>query len=89
MKSFVLTPDGARRDVAPAGDAWTLQELQSLVGGYIEVLPISGDRLMVVDEDGVMRGLAPNLEAEILADPRGHFGHVLGVAVVTPRALFR
>lgn len=37
-----------------------LSELQSIVGGYIECIHISGNILCVCNEEGKLKGLAPN-----------------------------
>lgn len=39
----------------------TLEALQALVGGYIEAVPLSRDAVILVNEEGKMRGLAPNV----------------------------
>lgn len=43
-----------------------LEELQDLVGGYIEVLPMGGDLRLIVNEEGKLRGLEPNILAPTL-----------------------
>lgn len=62
--------NGYEREIAPANKkAFTLAELQGYVGGYIEVLTPAGginDRL-VVNEEGLLLGLAPNVAASCLA----------------------
>ena len=45
----------------------TLEELQELVGGYIEVVYIKNGDQLIVDEDGLMRQKFPNEDASILA----------------------
>lgn len=34
------------------GTDFSLEELQDFVGGYIETIPLAGDRLMIVNEEG-------------------------------------
>lgn len=54
----------ARRDVAPKnGRAFELAELQELVGGAVEPLPLRRGLLMLMDEDGRAKRLAANEEA--------------------------
>lgn len=43
-----------------------LHELQKLVGGYIEMLPIPGGKVMVVNEEGKLKGLPENTEASFI-----------------------
>lgn len=52
----LIKPDGSATTVTPAsGGAFTLEELQGFVGGYIEFVHV-GDRILVVDEDGKAKG---------------------------------
>ena len=37
-----------------------LQELQTIVGGYIEVLRLDDDVLLICNEEGKLQGLKPN-----------------------------
>lgn len=50
----------------------TLKALQEAVDGYIETVPIrliSPDKaIMIVNEEGLLRGLAPNCTASLYAD---------------------
>ena len=46
-----------------------LRELQRIVGGYIETVPIPGaGLLMVVNEEGLTRDMTINVKASALAD---------------------
>jgi len=45
----------------------TLQELQELIGGYIKIICLGGNRQMIVDEDGLLKGKLANQEASALA----------------------
>ena len=49
-----------------------LEAMQELVGGYIETLRLDGDLFFIVNEDGKMLGLTPNVVApnlDILVGP--------------------
>jgi hypothetical protein len=49
------------RSIFPSkGDEYSLREAQSWVGGYIEILVVNEDWILVVNEDGIAMGLAPN-----------------------------
>lgn len=48
----------------------SLQELQKVVGGYIEAVPTHDGRVMYVNEEGLMRQLAFNPEASEMASRR-------------------
>jgi hypothetical protein len=43
-----------------------LAELQKIVGGLIEVVPVFGDKYIVVDEEGRMKNYKHNVKASIL-----------------------
>lgn len=45
----------------PASDTRDeLTALQNIIGGYIETIRIKDDAVLLVDEDGLMKGLMPN-----------------------------
>jgi hypothetical protein len=45
------------------GKDFKLRELQAIVDGYIEIVWLPNDKIMVVNEDGKLRGLETNVEA--------------------------
>lgn len=54
--------------VAPAnGKAFTLEEMQGFVGGYIEALPLRDGRVMWLNEEGKLIGLPYNAVADLMA----------------------
>jgi len=64
---------GEITEVVPAnGSTWSLKELQDFVGGYIEIvrLPASFGQVMVVNEEGLLYGLAENPIASLEAKRR-------------------
>lgn len=62
--------DGTTIEVHPKnGTDYTLDELQQMLGGYIEIVPAYKDGyILVVDEDGEAKGLPRNGRATDLAD---------------------
>lgn len=66
MKAILTMPDGDMRVVSPEnGRTFSLEELQAMVGGHIEVCPsahIEG-LIAVVDDDGVLKGCEYNASA--------------------------
>ena len=59
----LIYPDGTHRDVVPEdGKHFTLDELQELVGGYIELVPGEHTETydVVVNEEGKLHGLEAN-----------------------------
>jgi hypothetical protein len=76
--ALFIKADGTQAPVEPRnGKVFALGELQSLVGGYIELVQLPDGRIMVVDEDGWHKQLPPNEVAGDLADIM-----ILGDAVV-------
>lgn len=68
--SKIIHADGTERPLAPAnGTDFTLEELKEAIGGgHIEIVWLDGTReLMVCDEEGKLKSLAPNSRATLLA----------------------
>lgn len=60
----LLTTDGERINKTPKnGTDFSLEELQEFVGGYIEILSLGGNLIMVVNEEGKLLDLASNKTA--------------------------
>ena len=60
--------NGERKVLEPAsGVAFTLEELQTAVGGYIEVRQGHGGICLVMNEEGKLDGLPLNRDATIFA----------------------
>lgn len=81
----IIRPDGAEIDVLPANNRkFTLQELQGIVGGNIEVvrmLPGNGHKTMYVNEDGKFLKMERNDKAtkkSLIAE----FDYIVGPAVI-------
>lgn len=80
-----IKADGTEVKIEPAnGKKFSLEELQKMVGGYIEVVRIAktdhGDH-MLVNEDGRMKQLPVNVSASKLFGR----GMIVGDAVVLSR----
>ena len=58
--------DGTLETVTPAAGEFTLDEVQSIVGGYVELVQLA-EGFLLVDEDGRYKGLPLNLQATALA----------------------
>lgn len=60
----ILKTDGKRTEVSPKnGKKFTLEELQEIVGGYIEQLMLPTGRSLIVNEDGRLYHLPVNMQA--------------------------
>lgn len=59
--AVVFDTNGNIRPVKPKGDKFSLEELQSLVGGLIEVYPKRfNNRLVICNEEGLIKRLKKN-----------------------------
>jgi hypothetical protein len=79
----LLHPDGRVIAVKPKnGTDFQLQELNEMVGGYIEIvrLPSDSDAIMVINEEGKLKGLPFNLLATMTARLAGD--HIVGNALL-------
>ena len=85
VESWRPTLHGCERTVMrPEGAEWTLEELQSIVGGYIEVIRLPDERILIVNEEGRLRNLPPNPAASAAA---GRL--IVGVAIVADSMVLR
>lgn len=63
----IMNPDGTTQDITPAdGKAFTLKELQTAVGGYVQALYMPKGRIILVHEEGKLKGLPVNTGATLL-----------------------
>jgi hypothetical protein len=60
-----IKADGSVKDVTPKkkGECFTLEELKSFVGGWIETIFVSPTQVMVINEEGKLKNLPFNLAA--------------------------
>lgn len=80
----VLYVNGTQGTIQPASPpAFSLEELHALVGGWIEVVYLPDGRLMVIDEEGKLKGYPRNEQATRLAAGRLFAGdYIAGTAVI-------
>lgn len=73
----IIKANGTIIDVKPKnGRDFSLKELQSIVGGYIEIVHLKDGNIFVVNDEGAINGFCMNLEASKMYG--GHlFGDVL------------
>lgn len=61
MKAKLLKANLDVIDVTPKnGTDFSLEELRGFVGGHIEIVPITHNQIMVVNEEGKLNGLPVN-----------------------------
>lgn len=90
--AYVLCADGRRFPFCPPkGNYFTLEDMQAIVDGYIEVVPIpqfDGDNLvMIVNEEGSLRNLAVNDGASALYRLTHEFGPLIRGNVIVCRTV--
>lgn len=62
MATLLLT-NTTSREVQPKGKFFSLEELKGFVGGYIQIIELTEDEWMVMNEEGKLKGLPTNLAA--------------------------
>ena len=68
MESEIIKSDGSRIVIEPKnGTDFQLSELQEIVGGMIEIVYLSNERIMVVNEEGLLLDLPYNADASVMA----------------------
>lgn len=66
--ALILKADGTRKKVQPInGNDFELEELQSFVGGIIDIINLNNGKILVINDEGKLCGLQPNLNATIVA----------------------
>lgn len=72
MKGRVLYVDGREEFIEPKnGTDFSLEELKTIVGGYIEIVPLGDERIMVVNEEGRLLNLPHNYTASRITSAQG------------------
>jgi hypothetical protein len=90
--AILIQSDGDAKGVVPAnGGDFTLEELQSLVEGYIEIVPLTKNIIMVVNEEG--KGmLPPNPAATVIAKAQNAifpYDYIAGNALMCPSEMVK
>ena len=71
------------------GTDFSLEELQKIVGGYIEVLRLGSEQIMVLNEEGKLYGLGVNDKATVLAVTAGYADIIVGDVLVCPKEMVK
>lgn len=83
--AIFIPVDGNEREVLPKnGRAFSLKEMQALVEGYIEFIYLPDGRILVINEEGKMKGMQYNFKASMYANEAGiaHEDFVVGPAIL-------
>ena len=67
----LIRPNGSEEKVSPKGKTFTLEELQHLVGGFIELIRLPNGMDAWINEDGKALKLPPNGRATTLLQAAG------------------
>lgn len=78
-KAYLIGVDEKVTVLKQPKEKFTLEELQEAVKGYIELIYLSGNRVMVVNEEGRLKKLSNNLLASFEAKRQ-----IVGDVVVCP-----
>ena len=80
----LLYVNGTQTTVTPASPpAFSLEELQAMVGGWLEVVYLPDGNLLVIDEEGKLKNYPRNEQATRLAASRLFRGdYIAGNAVI-------
>ena len=80
----IVYPDKDSVDYTPKnGTTFELEEMQEIVGGYIEIIRLNDGRIIIVNEEGLLQGLPVNIEAtNILRRDHSTTQYIVGTAIV-------
>lgn len=80
----IIYTDKEAEDYTPKnGSTFELEEMQEIVGGYIEIIRLNDGRIIVVNEDGLNLNLPVNIEAtNILRRDHSTTQYIVGTAIV-------
>lgn len=86
----IFRPGRAKPETHKRADPFTLSQLQALVGGYIQVVPMPDGRSLYIHEEGKLEGLEYNEAATEAMDGNLLDGDtIVGVGVAIPAELER
>ena len=82
--AHVYYPNGDFQETQPNnGSTFELEELQEVVGGYIEIVRLNDGRVIIVNEDGLSLNLPVNIETtNILRRDHSTTQYIVGNAIV-------
>ena len=70
MTDIIYKTNGEVKEISPKnGTYYTLKELQEIVGGYIEIIHLTNNKIMVINDEGKLINLPYNKNATILYKP--------------------
>jgi len=92
-QAFLVKPDGYVEPVAPrfGAKAFSLDEVQEYVGGYVQLITVNKNLVLLCNEDGGAQNLPENPEAaRTLHKESGlDYGFIVGTVVICHPRMFR
>lgn len=88
MEAEIFKTDGTRHEILPKdGKYFSLEEIQEIVGGYIQMIPcVNPDYLCIMNEEGKLKGLPFNgLATEEVDDNLFMGDYIVGDVLITHR----
>ena len=86
MSDVLAKCTGTLQPIRPMnGESYTLTEMQHYVGGYIETVNVGNGKVLVVDEEGKLKGKLPNRIATGWLQEEGIRDWVAGDAMLIDR----
>ena len=89
--AYLVTVEGAIREIAPHnGTDFELEEVQKLVDGYVEVVPYTDGRVMIVNEEGKFCKDRNEPATKMALESGSIFSHdyLCGDVVICPEGMF-
>jgi hypothetical protein len=78
----LITSDGQIKEMVFSKKILTLKEMQDCVEGYIEFVWLKDGKILVVNEDGKIKGMEPNHIATSIIMDQGMNDHIVGNALL-------
>jgi len=78
----LITSSGNIKEMIFSEKMITLKEMQDCVEGYIEFVWLKDGKILVVNEDGKIKGLEPNHVATAIIMDQGINDHIVGNALL-------
>lgn len=86
MSDVLVKCTGTLQPIRPMnGESYTLLEMQHYVGGYIETVNMGNGKVLIVDEEGKLKGKLPNRIATGWLQVEGIHDFVAGDAMLIDR----
>lgn len=93
MKASLIRTDGCGELITPSNEIdFKIEELQRYVGGYIEVVTLCGDMIMIINENGKCMNMDINPIATFIAHENKSIGvtdYIVGDVVVCHGSLLK